>query len=256
MEPEDTSELAPAKGRWFRFSILTIILLSVIVCLIISHVRMMNEVAQAEADLAAAEAVIEDRRLLYKTDDGKLHVVAFDSFGEDRQWSLALPVKPSYRLCVKVNDVPSKGIPDNPTLVSKLEQGTTWFSMGIDHMPKGDWYLVVTNRWKNTNASGVRVVGERIPEDSMWWNQFNKRYVKTPLAHYTTRDPADGPRFNMKNSADFFLEPKSFDPGETIVLVRNRVMKYNDQFEFANPDAPTEGVMVWLEPVPDPDSKE
>jgi hypothetical protein len=151
---------------------------------------------------------------LYVVDETKPHAIQAETDNVlEWRWRIWVPKGIKYRVRVYGGLVPAAGFPKDGSTVYLHESGEQVVRYVIRRDPR-------TNLWNGE----LRTVGAAVSADEQAWVEWTSR---------------------TSTSSGVGQSTKSFEPTETIELIRHRVSQANTS--AAIPD-PADGFMVWLEP--------
>ncbi|PQO41756.1 hypothetical protein [Blastopirellula marina] len=244
-------EAAPSSwGRLrFRFSIFSLMLLSVIVGLLASHWQTSQKLIEAKEE---ADQLRRTYHLLVPNDSSKIQVLLQETnLAGEWQWRIALPEGGEYEVACQVGDLPVDGsFPSSPNRVS---------------LPAGEEYLVTVRlqragdkKWETTIVGTLahemgfafrRSRSSPIPDQEVWWMQYER--VKVPAAPrgelFKHLDRLGDRVFYFKSTGIFFAEQVSFPADQPIVLFDQRVLDYDERGNPIEAIDPSDGMMIWLQ---------
>lgn len=200
----------------WRFSLRSFLLSLFMVCLIGSNFFTAWELNRAREDnrrlrTELGELVISDPR--------KLHVVTVPTYEDlTYRWRILIPEGQVIRILQATREIPQSGYPANFG-ASYLPEGEYVLTVAVRRDHLGQWRLTATNP-QGSVSMGIA------QEDSAW-------LVDSPGAS-TSQAGAQ--------------ETESFDPGERIVLLRDRTMQRQPDGSASSTPEPCDGIMIWLEP--------
>ncbi len=215
------------KARW-RFSLRTLLLLLVIVCLAIPLVLQSFELYRAEAELRQLRNQLGH---LNVDDRGKVHVIALDT-GEPNtwRWRIFLPKGFRYTWCLGYGDIPATGVPKPKWSSTSNEpywdsQSEVVVNTKLRQMDDGNWSLSVSSiiAGKTDQMGGTKLT---IPDEEMRWTR------KVPSQESST--------LGSRGTA-------TVDPNGPIVLLQRRAREMGPAGRFERSAKPMPGYMIWLE---------
>jgi hypothetical protein len=213
------AENKPTHKRGLRFSLRGLILVSALVCAVVSHVRTSLELRRTKE-----EAKLLRNELGYLTITNTDHVhaiaVAADEAWARKQWKwkLHLPEGRRFDIHCKTTDLPSSDLPSDRVVLSGVT-GDLTLSVSAVRSPKGEWQVV------QQCDSGANLT--------------------SPISNATWLEKDESATFDQTGK-DF---TKSVAPGEPLVLLRVRVAKkvpVGGGMGVTMDPKPTDGIMVWV----------
>jgi hypothetical protein len=216
----------PARRR-IRFSLRGLILVTALLCAIVSHVLTSVELHQVRRE---ASRLRDELGYLTIGDKDKLHAIALASeeghTARRWRWRLYFPAGRAFRVCYKFSDLPAEGIPNDNYEFFTGAPGELTFSASVVREPAGDWRLVL---------------GAKSDDDPF-------RQVRTqviPEAPWLT----DSGAMSWSQAGESTTE--SVGAGEPLVLLRLRQTRQvttpgGATGSAVDPKA-TDGVMIWIE---------
>jgi hypothetical protein len=235
------------KRPGFRFSLLTLLLVTTLAALSVSHWRMSGELAKAEQmrKLAQEEArrqrqtiraLNDDLGLLTVDDESQVHVIAQSAFRSapfPRQlhapwqssfgWRAYLPATSHWRICWTIGEIPLSGIPTSMTgqhMLRETPDGTTTFA--VVHLASSESGLVLV-------SGSMRDATPAVIDLASWTAVFGAEdEVRAEMAGNARRGSPG---------------TESFAPSGPVVLLRQWRVTSSEQM------ATQTGIVLWLEPV-------
>lgn len=228
-----------------RFSLLSLLLVTTLVGVGVSHWLTTRRLRNAEAKSREQRQIIrglnDELKRLTVDDPAQIHVMASrDSWCPksggsavlNMGWQIYLPgkplAKPEWRLCWSLGDIPATGFPANFRGEAQIETGLDsqiTISMRIAHH-------------RSTGCTANFEFGEHqktyfIPDDQADWLEGDDHIEFTSAGQRPDGDARA-------------IATESFAPDGPIVLLRQRRMLHTGNAWAVDPLA-TQGVMVWLE---------
>ncbi len=218
-----------ASGRRVRFTLRELILMTALLCTVVSHVRTSYELQGLRQE---ARRLRDELGYLTIEDDAKVHAIALtpeQSYTAKRwRWRLHLPSGQRFRVVYKFSELPVEGLPrDNDGFFDDLPSETTLSASAVRE-PTGAWRFVL--------------------------------HYDKPLSPYgQTRIQAIAPDDWLKEDVSLSWDlagsetTESVERGEPMVLLRLRPSK-NIVTPGGMPGLtidtePTDGLMLWIEEV-------
>lgn len=216
----------PTRKWGLRFSLRGLILVSALICAVVSHVRTSLELRRT---MKEAELLRNELGYLTITNADHVHAIAVgtDEAWARKQWrwKLHLPEGRRFDIYSKTTDLPYSDIPNGNIALSGVT-GDLTLSVPAIRNPKGEWQLVQQCD-----------TGENLA-------------LPIPNAAWLEKDESATFDQTGKNST------KSVVPGKSLVLLRVRVAKKvqvagGGTGVTVDPN-PTDGIMVWVKEVAGP----
>lgn len=212
-----------------RFSITTLLLLTALVAVLVSHFRISAELALTRSKLAAAN---DDLRQLNIDDDSLVHAVLLPTFGPRQwRWRVFLPAGRRWRLCSSFDQLPESGL---PTLVRNHDH--IFLNSRNKPLAGGEPFVLgvavhknQTDRWALTFQTLDRSTTFPIKQPPAWLEERSSVGWTSRVAgkRASESEPANGP----------------------LVLLRHRKAKELPGGAITVDMEPTDGLMVWIEPI-------
>jgi hypothetical protein len=216
--------------RRARFSLLSLLLFTALVCLGISHFQTSHKLHETQQALAVANSELGH---LTVDDRGRYAALALPTFGPMQwRWRLHLPPGRRYRLRWAIDNVPESGVPQVPgrNQIELLDQyakpianGESFVvTLAIHKNDAGRWVLdsVLPNRSTAVNIEPAPAWLDA--EHSIGWSSRAAGRGQTESAGLT----------------------------EPLVLLRHRKCKEIRPGVITVDMQPTDGLMVWIEEIP------
>ena len=230
---QEEGKQSTPKRRWLQFSLRHLLILTVFVGLIISH--LMTSLRLREADQEIAKLRAETARL-GEIDPEKVNIVSVPSLDPlVWKWRIFLPRGASFRIRQAFEDIPVTGLPPSSgAYVSAWSPETPeegiLVTVQMARNVKGDFDLwFEEGRGASTMDTGLRVASTLGTVDGETFEEWRSK------APSTIREGGG--------------ETVVIDPSETIVLLRSRPSKRSESGAWTRDPDPTPGIMLWLEPV-------
>jgi hypothetical protein len=203
-----------------RFSLRGLILISALICAVVSHVRTSLELSQTKKE---AEVLRNELGHLTITNANHVHAIAVgtDEAWAKKQWrwKLHLPEGRRFDICCKMSELSESDIPKGNVMLSGVT-GDLTLSVSAIRNPKGEWQLV------QQCDTGENLTS---PISNSAWLEENQSATFDQTGKKST---------------------KSVDPGEPLVLLRVRVAKKvpvaGGRMGVTMDPKPTDGIMVWV----------
>jgi hypothetical protein len=225
-----TADDLPIKAdstRW-RFSLRTLLLLVVIVCIAIPLGMQSYKLHRAETELRQLRNEVG---YLSIDDRSKVHVVAVDMNEPNTwRWRIFLPQGVRYSWCLGFGDIPAKGVPqpklqhisNEPYSDNDVEVVLT---ARLRQLDDGDWSLSVSSMIgdQTYQMGGARVT---IPSEEM------RRIQKVSVY--------DGQIRGTRGT-------ETLNPKKPIVLLQKRVCEKQPDGSYRPSANPMPGYMIWME---------
>jgi len=195
-----------------RFSLFSALLLMTIVGLVIVVAQLWREVAPLRADVRRLR---DEVGALSVDDKTKLHAIRVRTPDEFVwKWRIWIPEGRAYQLKQAGEKIPKQGFPAFNGSIRLDEPGEIWIEYRIMPDP-------VSGLWMDHLSTSNASVGS----SSQDWVKWQQRTSTGEGVSYTT---------------------KTSEPGETIILSRERVSKSATNSSLI--EDPSAGFMIWLEP--------
>ena len=238
---------------WFRFSLLTILLITTIVALTASHISLSRERARLQTNL---DEIRRDNQVMVVQDRTKVHVLPVSvPFTPLRQWRIFLPEGSDYHLCSEARGI---GQPKAATVKLTLSSGFHTI-----------WQVVEVNEaLSNRSTSRIEVRSDRSANTPRNGNWYQHRDFQLPadctkwLSMVTNHTPRYRVRKSEDGSADRIIGVRSaelvvhkglcqFDVDEKISLIRHEAYD-NTVWPVAPEDdgLPQPIFQMWIEKAP------
>ncbi|QDU57147.1 hypothetical protein [Aeoliella mucimassa] len=200
-------------SRSFRFSLLTLVLLTTIVALGIAVAQLYWEVAPLRDEVKRLRAEVGELDI---TDKTKVHAVGVVTDNQLRwKWRVWVPEGANYVARGFGEDIPAQGYPDTGATITLSQPGEHVLEWGIEYDPRSE-------RWEGR----LKVRGSSAGSDPQPWVDWSSRSTSSSgVGTRTTR---------------------VYDAGERVELMRLRCT--NDDNTPASPDDPVPGFLIWIEP--------
>ena len=204
------------KGRPIRFSLLTALLLTTIVCLTIVVSLFWREIGPLRVEVRQLRNEVGRLSI---DDESKIHAIQVRT-DDDRTWKWRVWVPEGETVSVRLQwgEVPRTGIPQGGGICS-LEPGEQWIELKANRTESGDGWLSSLQ----TPSSAVR---SSILPDQQWFDWQQKMSRSEGVGHFTV----------------------AFDSDKTtMVLQRHRVGQSVNSQDLDKLSTPTAGFIIWLE---------
>jgi hypothetical protein len=217
---------AANSGPW-RFSLRTLLLLVVIVCIAIPLGMQSYKLHRAETELRQLRNEVG---YLSIDDRSKVHVIAVDMDEPDTwRWRIFLPQGIRYSWCFGFGDIPQKGVPqpklrhvsNEPYSDEDVEVVVT---ARLRELDDGNWSLSVSSKIDQLYQMGSARV--TIPAEEMRRIQEASVYERDTLGDRGT---------------------ETLDPTGRIILLLRRTRERQPDGTYQASAAPMPGYMIWLE---------
>lgn len=244
MSPPDKPPSTADRPRFgLRFSLWTLFVLAILASLVISNLmtsyhlqRSQQVIAEREAQIEAQQKEIEQYQdqlgILRVKDETKTHIIAIETFEETVwRWRVFVPEGETYRIKSVIGDIPDQGFPTDHQYTG-LRSGETRLTISIMQGPDGTW----KEKIEQAQGRGTSSMSTVVPSEKMGW------YTRSGSSSTNEISPNSGQKEVMSDQPITLLRRRSWprpEPGQTI-----------DQSK------PSDGVLLWLEPVPKPDEPE
>lgn len=186
-----SSEVPKPERRvaWFRFSLLTILLLTTIIALIASHVSLSHERARLQGKL---DEIRRDNQVMEVRDREKVHVLpASVPFTRLRQWRIYLPEGSDYHLCSEARGL---GQPQAATSKLTLQSGfhTVWQIINVDESGAN---------WATSRIEVRSEFSSNAPRNGNWY-QHKDLQLSPDCAKWLSMVENGGPKYRVRKSED------------------------------------------------------
>jgi hypothetical protein len=214
-------------GRW-RFSLRTLLLLVVIVCIAIPMGMQTYKLHRAETEIRRLRNEVG---YLSVEESSKVHVIAVDMNEPDTwRWRIFLPQGVRYSWCLGFGDIPAKGVPQ-PKLKHTSnepysdEDAEVVVTARLRQLDDGNWSLSVASMIGDQpyQMGGARVT---IPAEEMHRIQKTTVYDQQTLGTRGT---------------------KTLDPSGPIILLQKRTRERQPDGSYQSSAGPMAGYMIWME---------
>lgn len=239
--------------RWFRFSLLTILLLTTIIALAASHISLSRDRARLQSTL---DEIRRDNQVMEVRDRSKIHVLPADvPFTQLRKWRIYLPEGSDYHLCCE-----ARGLGQPQAATSKLTLGSGFHTI---------WQVIEVNETiTNSSISRMEVRSElsaNTPQNGNWY-QHRDFQLPADCAKWLSMIVNRSPKYRVRKSEDgtadriigvrtseleVFKGLCRFDVDEKISLIRHEAYD-NTVWPVAPEDdgLPQPIFQVWIEKAP------
>lgn len=251
----NSSDIAkPARrAAWFRFSLLTILLLTTIVALTVSHISLSRERAQLQATL---DDIRRDNQVMEVRDRSKVHVLPSNvPFTQLRQWRVYLPEGSDYHLCTE-----ARGLGQPQASTSRLTLSSGFHTI---------WQIVEVNEilpdWSTSRMEVRSDLDGNAPQNRNWY-QHKDFQLPADCAKWLSMVVHRRPKYRVRKSEDGTADRiigvrtaeldvhkglRQFDVDEKISLIRHEAYD-NTVWPVAPEDdgLPHPFFQVWIERAP------
>lgn len=212
--PNDSAMAGPRRTRW-QVGIRTLVLVIATFAVWMTVLINRRQVARLESRIAAIRPLAHE---LLVEDEKKIAIVKLaEKWMDENQWDLHLPAR-EYRLCIATRGIDREGFPASEAS-APLKSGR---------------HRLVLLQGRDQSAHRISVVCDGTPIVT----------VDEPIGRNQWMGSEGGGQFST-------IEQLAAD--KPIVLYRKRFMKPTGKKGFSQtPTGPTEGIMVWIEPLPRP----
>ncbi len=214
-------------GRW-RFSLRTLLLVVVIICIAIPMAIQTLKLYRAEAELRQLRNEVG---YLAVDDRSKVHVIAIDMNEPDTwRWRIFLPQGVRYSFCLGYGDIPAKGVTE-PKLkhISNEpysdEDVEVLVTAKLRPLDEGNWSLSVSS-----------AIGDR---------PYQMGGGKVTIPGKQMRDIQNVSIYDAHTLGT--RGAKTLDPREPIVLLQQRTRERRSDGTYQSSVGPMPGYMIWLE---------
>ncbi len=259
----DSPQPRPRRSWGLRFSLLTMVLLVTVAALAISHWRMSAELAKKNQRV---EQLHESLGIPPVTDPAKVTAVGVPVLEQHDigknialQWHLVIPEGKEFVLCLAVDEIPKKGLPEDVIRVGTLTEGDVRVSLSIEKEYPADPVITIQSWNLSPHVRPKRLYQKATPVNDDRWMEAFYSIEGDSIAGYSFSDGR--PTLWHRTKSDGLLPMKgfglgyqteTFEPDETIILRRTRRFQVepsnasSDDENLAPDIAP--GIMLWLEP--------
>lgn len=214
-----------------RFRVFTLLLLTTLAAVCISHYRTWQELEEVRAQLASLR---NDVLVLDISDTNQIHAIALPTYGDMQwRWRIQLPEKGRYRLRYSFGLIPESGLPDSSRKddhifldpeANPIKGGESFiFSLSVFQDSEGKWKL-------STGVPGRENIRPIDPAPA-WLGESRKGWSRKVIGK---------------------TETIAVDADEELPLLRYRKGKAVGGGGWTVDMAPTEGMMFWIERIQEP----
>lgn len=212
-----TAAARPPGRRWWQVGLRTLLLLTAALAVWMAFFINRRQNAVLEARIGAMVPLAHE---LIVGDEKKIAVVKLEEYWYDEnRWDLYLP-RGRYRLCLATRDLTDAGLP--PALRSVP------IAAGLHHL--------ALEQWQDQDAWRITVTGDGA----------EKLSVVEPKEWNPGRGSTGGGQYPVS---------EQLPPDKPAVLFRRRFMREDCKGRMTTPSGPSEGILLWIEPMSGPDAK-
>ncbi|REK10942.1 MAG: hypothetical protein DWQ37_16040 [Planctomycetota bacterium] len=230
---EATTPAAPLRRR-LRFSLTTLLLLTTVICVAVSHFHTSRQLQETRQALAEANSELGNLTI----DDPKQYaILALPNFGPgDMQWRwrVHLPTGKRDQFRWAFDNVPESGLPQVPPRRNRLELLDRYAKPAA----KGEPMIITLALWKNVADEWKITLGMPGRETAI--------DIRNPPAWL---DNVDRPGWGSRIAGRKRTEAHSVDT--PLVLLRMRKSKQVPPNGSTVDMQPTDGLIVWIEELPE-----
>jgi hypothetical protein len=225
--------------RYFRFSILNLLLIATIVAMGLVIWQQTKQVARLRLYLQKAE---QGESYLDIADRTNCYVKHIESVYHPlrNRWRVWLPRGREYQICYLANNVPAAGVPADRSYVRVGEKLKVGQSSGI---PWGE-YTIDCTLGVSRAANEARAI-TRIEGVSSEFGHIST--LSTVEFHFQDQSVEEGePMLTMTEGVE--REQRRVPSNQPVVLLRSR---HGRGSVIADNGSPVYGLLIWIEPIPD-----
>ncbi|MEW4451723.1 hypothetical protein AB1L30_03460 [Bremerella sp. JC817] len=252
---ESPSPPLEAKGKRWQFSLSTIILLMALVAMAASQVLLIQRERSAHAKMMAARQEAE----FYKTqmseitiyDRNKIFARAIPNPEENQdrwQWRIFVPdTEQRYHLCFRKGDIPATGFPEyGGQGFIDLEPGESEVIVRIDR-DVGDYGRVEVD--VESTDPNREAITDDFPAKPRSSHRINRSNGLSMSIDEWSKPYVEGQGYAKTGGVVLSNGEVSWEAMEKAVLLRHRVSGPSKDGRLRLPEGPTQGLMLWIEPV-------
>ena len=221
----------------FRFSVLNLLLVTVILSMGLVIFRQWRDIEGMRKQLGASGFLhVDDQRNYYA-----IAVPTYDKL--TWRWRVWLPPGERYQLAALCNQVPAEGFPDESTGIGVMRFGKNQSTNGLSGFSPGEKIITVAIRKEGQQQRLVfdvqSVDGRLIYRSQRTTLKQNGGIWPDKQGIVFARGGVGQLQYAQEEAVEF-------------LLLRNRTTTSGRSIALSGP--PTEGLMVWIEPLPAPSS--
>ena len=217
-----------------RFTIATALLVTALIAVSISHLQTSIQLFRVKAELTALR---NDVTVLDADDESMIYAVALPTYGPLQwRWKIQLPRDGTYRLRYALDQIPESGLPQNSQAIDDafLDSYAKPLQGGVPFTFDVGVFKDANDTWQFQTDNGPR--GPRIPirNHPAWLDE------KTTVGWGSTV-------FGTNQTV-------SADRDSPLLLLRHRKSKTLPSGGITVDMAPTDGLLIWIERIPNPNA--
>ncbi len=248
----DYNALDPAPKRTWRvrFSILSMLLITAIVAISVSHWQTSQQLWQERHERRVIDAALGIPTV---TQPEKLTVMSVPMMAEDSwEWHLVIPPKQRYEVFGLFQNIPSEGMPANGERLGVLEPGSMRLNVSAVRRQHGGVIRVASQRIDPPGDPPIEVAKVMKEDDFRWIHSYMGEYGWAYTG--TDHDPKNERWFMTSNEGLTALKGArqvTFGVDEIVLLRRARSYRMKNSTDMVPPTI-SGGFMLWLEPITEP----